>query len=78
NTPLHDWSSHGSDAWRYLALVVKEHSPEVIPGLPLHQEESNFKPQDFQPLKAVDMKLHELFEARDDAKKQRSRHQRLS
>lgn len=26
NEPLHDWSSHGADAFRYLALVTKTHA----------------------------------------------------
>ena len=30
--PLHDWSSHGSDAFRYLAVVESKHQPvEYIP-----------------------------------------------
>jgi phage terminase large subunit len=42
NEPIHDWSSHGSDAWRYLSLVVKERIlPKVIeppPAKELHEE----------------------------------------
>ena len=78
NTPFHDWASHGADAWRYLALVVKEYQVESMPEMPTPGTESTFKPHEFQPLKAVDMKLTELFEARDDAKRQRSRNQRLT
>ncbi len=38
-TPLHDWSSHSADAFRYLALVVKHsglmvHKPEPVPEGP--------------------------------------------
>lgn len=29
--PLHDWSSHGADAWRYLALSFREPRPKAIP-----------------------------------------------
>ena len=29
--PLHDWSSNGSDAWRYLALVSKEYIKHELP-----------------------------------------------
>jgi hypothetical protein len=37
--PVHDWSSHGSDAFRYLALVAKERivrtvSPTIIRAMP--------------------------------------------
>ena len=42
NDPIHDWSSHGSDAFRYLSLVVKERIlPKVIeppPATELHEE----------------------------------------
>ena len=28
NEPVHDWSSHASDAFRYLAIAVKEYQVE--------------------------------------------------
>lgn len=28
--PLHDWSSHGSDAWRYLAVAERKRKQEVL------------------------------------------------
>lgn len=31
DTPLHDWSSHGADAFRYLAMAHKEIKPEAPP-----------------------------------------------
>lgn len=28
--PVHDWSSHGSDAWRYMAVSVKDIKPKAV------------------------------------------------
>ena len=27
--PLHNWASHGADAWRYLSLQLKDRMPSV-------------------------------------------------
>lgn len=32
NTPQHDWTSHGADAWRYLAMAYKELKPLPDPA----------------------------------------------
>ena len=29
DTPLHDWSSNGADAWRYMAIVAKDSAPQM-------------------------------------------------
>ena len=35
DTPLHDWCSHGADAFRYLALTWKEENRIVTPNEPI-------------------------------------------
>ena len=30
-TPVHDWASHGADAFRYLAIAIKEDKPKFAP-----------------------------------------------
>jgi phage terminase large subunit len=57
NKPLHDWSSHGSDAWRYLSIVAKEFLPSTEPGTQPRRK--------YQPLKPVDIKLAPMFEERE-------------
>jgi hypothetical protein len=37
DSPDHDWSSHGADAWRYLSLVWK-HPKSKEPGVPVGQK----------------------------------------
>lgn len=54
-SPVHDWSSNGSDAFRYLALVTQEHL-QVTP-----QERMVNEPL----LKAPEYRLDELFEDRE-------------
>jgi hypothetical protein len=54
-TPLHDWSSNGSDAFRYLSLVTQD-------NLPAEVEQAAPEPL----LKAPEYKLNELFEAREN------------
>jgi phage terminase large subunit len=38
--PLHDWSSHGSDAFRYLALGLKEKTEPKAPRKPQYRPQS--------------------------------------
>ena len=55
-TPVHDWASNGSDAFRYLALVTQEH-------LQVNQKTAMV----LEPLlKPPEYRLDELFEARDN------------
>ena len=69
NTPLHDWASNGSDAFRYLALVAKEHLPHAANG-----NSGRSRPA---PLKPVEMQLNELWKERDDRLSRRRRHGRI-
>ena len=36
-TPLHDWASHGADAFRYLAMSWREPMPSEVELSPLEQ-----------------------------------------
>ncbi len=54
NSPLHDWSSNGADAFRYFALVTDtEHVPDTI-----QTKETMIKPPEYR--------LDELWKDRDD------------
>jgi hypothetical protein len=55
-TPVHDWSSNGADAFRYLALVTQEH-------LQVAQKTAMVDAPILQP---PEYRLDELFEARDN------------
>jgi phage terminase large subunit len=57
NEPLHDWSSDGSDAFRYLALVTKDRALQAPPS-PINSE---------QLLKSG-YNLHDLFAEREKPK----------
>ena len=57
NRPLHDWSSHGADAFRYLALVAKERIVRA------NSEEINL-PSVMGP--KTPYKLRELFDEREN------------
>lgn len=55
NLPMHDWSSHGSDAYRYLSLIARERivkPPE--------------EPKIISPVLPEPMYLEELFQERED------------
>lgn len=54
--PVHDWSSNGADAFRYLAVSTQEHLQEQVK----EDKVNNFE------FKAPEYKLTELFEARDN------------
>ena len=64
--PLHDWASNGSDAFRYMALVVQEHMPQ------LQAHNSPFKGQPEPLLQNPQIQLNPLWDDRD----QRLRRQR--
>lgn len=55
-SPVHDWASNGSDAFRYLALVTQEHLQGTAKAARVQEP----------LLKAPEYKLDELFEARDN------------
>ena len=55
NSPLHDWSSNGSDAFRYFALVTDE---KWTPKLTAENQEPLIKPPEYS--------LDQLYEARDE------------
>lgn len=40
--PHHDWSSHGSDAWRYMSLAWREMQPEKPPPPPVDSWDAAF------------------------------------
>jgi hypothetical protein len=71
--PLHDWSSHGADAFRYFALSVKEAPLASTP--PKLAEIAQRGSQEL--LKRPEVRLNELWSARDAELSQRRRGQRI-
>lgn len=63
-TPLHDWSSHTADAFRYAALVVRALARRAAPKAPAPPARAP------RPLSRVT--LDELFAARGDGPKERA------
>ena len=57
--PVHDWSSNGADAFRYLALSTQEHLREA-------EKEDKVPRYEFKP---PEYRLDELFEARENGQK---------
>ena len=57
-TPLHDWASDGADAFRYLALVVRDH-------LPLQRAPATTTPT--RIVKPPEYRLDDLFADRENA-----------
>jgi hypothetical protein len=55
NTPLHDWSSNGSDAFRYFALCTDDELAKEVQAK-----------KQIPILKTPDYTLDELFAARED------------
>jgi hypothetical protein len=62
NLPLHDWSSHGSDAYRYLSLVARE---RIVKPPEEQQIITSIQPEP--------MYLEELFQEREDRMKRYGR-----
>lgn len=61
--PVHDWSSHTSDAFRYVAVVAEVVGRELYP-----QEPVKPKPK---PVEAKPMTVDQLFEADDGPRRER-------
>ena len=69
NKPLHDWSSHGADGFRYLALVVQQQNPNYS---------VNADPQKtIQHLKPVEMQLEPMWEERANRMRRGNRRRRI-
>lgn len=61
--PVHDWSSHGADAFRYLALVAKERIVHAAPQQIIRA----------MPLKPVQFSLEQLWEMNKVSSRSRNR-----
>lgn len=48
--PKHDWSSHGADAWRYMALAWRELAPEKPPPPPIDTWDAAFSRASREPV----------------------------
>lgn len=59
NAPLHNWASHGSDAFRYLSLVAQE---RILP---------KSEPPAAKPVEPEVICLEELFKEREDRQRRR-------